>query len=555
MGRIRITGMNSGLDTDSMVKELVNAYEKQGEKYTKAKTKSEWKQEAWDTLNGKIKNFYSKYASNMRFSSEYSKKKTTVSDSSKATIITGDNAVNGTQSLKINRLAKAGYLTGGEITVKSGNKDVKATGKTTLADLGITESAKITIGNDSKSKTFEIDSSTTLNEFAKMASAAGYNASFDESTGRFFVSSKTSGKSADFNITSDTFDGNRALAKLGLQSEDYFSELGNTRGNSLVALAQQAAADRGVEYSDDILDEFRGYRDEALAAAKITDNNIFAHKIDGVDAEIELNGARFTSSTNTFSVNGLTITAKDTTDQELSIVTDTDYDEIYDTIKNFFNEYNSLMNEMDKLYNAKSSKGYEPLTSEEKDAMTDDEIEKWETKIKDALLRSDSELDTIASSMRSAMLSTFKIGGETYSLASFGINTLGYFEAPDNEKNAYHIDGDKDDANTSGNADKLRAMIASNPSATASFFQQLSGKLYDAMNKIQSRSDNYTSYGNFFSDKKLKNEIEDQTKQVDKWEKYVADQEDKYYKQFTAMESAMSSLNSQQSYISQLFAG
>lgn len=37
MGRIRITGMNSGLDTDSMVKELVNAYEKQGEKYTKAR--------------------------------------------------------------------------------------------------------------------------------------------------------------------------------------------------------------------------------------------------------------------------------------------------------------------------------------------------------------------------------------------------------------------------------------------------------------------------------------------------------------------------------------
>ena len=98
-------------------------------------------------------------------------------------------------------------------------------------------------------------------------------------------------------------------------------------------------------------------------------------------------------------------------------------------------------------------------------------------------------------------------------------------------------------------------MIASNPSATASFFQQLSGKLYDAMNKIQSRSDSYTSYGNFFSDKKLQNDYVEKDKQVTKWEQYVADQEEKYYKQFTAMESAMSSLNSQQSYISQLFAG
>ena len=41
MGKIRITGMNSGLDTDAMVRELVNAYEKQGEKYTKTKKYAE----------------------------------------------------------------------------------------------------------------------------------------------------------------------------------------------------------------------------------------------------------------------------------------------------------------------------------------------------------------------------------------------------------------------------------------------------------------------------------------------------------------------------------
>ena len=75
------------------------------------------------------------------------------------------------------------------------------------------------------------------------------------------------------------------------------------------------------------------------------------------------------------------------------------------------------------------------------------------------------------------------------------------------------------------------------------------------MNKISSTSDNYTSFGNFYSDKKLQADYVDKQKQVDKWDKYVADQEEKYYRQFTAMESAMSSLNSQQQYISQLFAG
>ncbi len=517
MGKIRITGMNSGLDTDAMVRELVNAYEKQGEKYSKAKTKTEWKQEAWATLNTKIKNFFTKQANNMRWSTAYSKKKTSVSDSSKASVVSSDGAVNGTQTLSISKLAKSGYLTGGELKVNNGTetepKYEKATKTTTLGDLGLGDgTATITIGKgpnvdgvftETSKQTFTVNKDTTLEQFAKYVSAAGYNASFDESTGRFFVSSKESGADNNFEFES---------TGLGATVED------------LLKLKDTGAADG-------------------------------AKKINGEDAEIVLNGATFKSATNSFSINGLTITAKDVTSETLSLVTDTDYDEIYDNVKNFFKEYNSLMNEMDKLFNAKSAKGYEPLTADEKDAMTDDEIKQWETKIKDALLKDDSDLDTIASTMRNAMLSTFTIDGKKYSLSSFGINTLGYFNAADNEKNAYHIDGDKDDADTSGNPDKLRSMIASDPAATASFFQQLAQNLYDSMNKISSVSDNYKSFGNFYNDKKLQNEYVDKTKQVDKWDKYVAEMEEKYYKQFTAMESAMSSLNSQQSYISQLFAG
>ena len=515
MGRIRITGMNSGLDTDSMVKELVNAYEKQGEKYTKAKTKTEWKQEAWTVLNNKIKNFFSKQASNMRFSSAYSKKATTVSDSTKASVVTSSNAVNGSQTLKVNKLAKAAYLTGAELT-KTG--EGKVTADTTLAELGYTGGATtLKIGKGVKkdgvysegyvTPDIAISGATTLKDFTDQVSAAGYNANFDESTGRLFISSKESGAKNDFTIEAtggEETDSYKALKALGLN-------VTNAEGGAFMT--------------------------------------------HGDDAEIELNGAKFKSNTNTFSINGLTITAKEVTSGTISLVTDTDYNEIYDNIKDFFKEYSSLMNEMDKLYNAASSKGYEPLTSEEKDAMTDDEVEKWEKKIKDSLLKGDSELDSVASVMRKAMLSTFKIGDDTYSLANFGIHTLGYFESADNEKNAYHIDGNKDDPETAGNEDKLRAMIASNPEVTASFFQKLSQGLYDAMNKIQSTSDNYKSFGNFFSDKKLQNEYVDQEKQVKKWEDYVAKQEDKYYKQFTAMESAMSSLNSQQQYISQLFAG
>ncbi len=72
------------------------------------------------------------------------------------------------------------------------------------------------------------------------------------------------------------------------------------------------------------------------------------------------------------------------------------------------------------------------------------------------------------------------------------------------------------------------------------------------MNDIQKQSDNYTSYGSFYSDKKLQSDYDTQTEQVNKWADYVAEMEEKYYKQFSAMETALSSLQEQQTSISQL---
>ena len=76
-----------------------------------------------------------------------------------------------------------------------------------------------------------------------------------------------------------------------------------------------------------------------------------------------------------------------------------------------------------------------------KSSMSDSEIEKWETKIKDAILRKDSTLGTIQNAMTSAMMQSYTVNGKSYSLASFGISTLGYLNASKNENYAYHIDG------------------------------------------------------------------------------------------------------------------
>ena len=217
-----------------------------------------------------------------------------------------------------------------------------------------------------------------------------------------------------------------------------------------------------------------------------------------------------------------------------------------------FTDYNKLIKSMDEAYNADSSKGYEPLTDDEKSAMTDDEVEKWEAKIKDSLLRKDDTLSSIINTMKNDMASSFTINGKSYALSSFGIATQGYFASGENEKGVYHIDGDSDDSVTSGNDDKLRAAIAGDPETVVSFFSQLFSKVYtDLGNKMatSSVSSAYTVY----NDKQMNKQYSEYTTKISDAESKITTWEDYYYSKFSAMESALSKLNSQTSSMSGLF--
>lgn len=273
-----------------------------------------------------------------------------------------------------------------------------------------------------------------------------------------------------------------------------------------------------------------------------------AVRIQGQDAIVELNGATFTSASNNFQINGLTITAKQLTgaDEEISITTDTDTQGIYDMIKGFFTEYNTLIKEMDSLYNADSAKGYEPLTDDEKEAMTDKEIEKWEEKIKKALLRRDDTLQSVSDSVKNAFQKSYEINGKMYSLSSFGIKTGGYFTSGDNEKSIFHIDGDSKDSTSSGNTDKLMAAIASDPDTVCEFFNKLADGVYTELsNKM--RGTTLSSAYTVYNDKSMKNEYNEYTKTIKSWEEKIESYEEKYRKQFTAMEKALATLNSNSS--------
>lgn len=270
-----------------------------------------------------------------------------------------------------------------------------------------------------------------------------------------------------------------------------------------------------------------------------------ASRVDAQDAKITLNNADFTSSSNVFNINGLTIkaTAKTADGETLSINTDTDTQGIYDKIKDFLTDYNSIINELTSLYNADSAKGYEPLTDDEKESMSDKEVEKWETKIKDSILRNDSTVGGVMNAMTTAMMKSYTINGKSYSLSSFGIHTQGYLNSAKNEQYAYHIDGDEDDTITSGNTDKLMDMINNNPEDLEEFMKQLTSGLYSALDS-KMKSTTLSSAYTIYNDKQMTREYNNYTKEIKEWETKISDLEDRYYKQFSTMETQLAKMQS-----------
>ena len=273
--------------------------------------------------------------------------------------------------------------------------------------------------------------------------------------------------------------------------------------------------------------------------------------IEASDSKIILNGAELTSSSAVVSANGLdiTLTGLTKTDEPITFSVTNDTESVYNSIKSFLKEYNSVMKEMNTLYNADSAKGYEPLTSEEKEAMSDDDVKLWEDKIKNSLLRSDSTLSSIMSSMRSAMMSTVEYDGKTYALSSFGIMTSTDYT----EGGLLHIYGDADDSVYSAKDDKLKKALDEDPDAVIATLTGVFGKLRETMSQKMSAT-KYSSSLTFYNDIKMKSDVKSYEDEIEDWEDRLAEMEDSYYSKFTAMETALAKLQSQQSSMSSLFS-
>lgn len=632
---MRMTGLVSGMDTESMVKELVSASSEKVNKIKQKKQDVEWKKEIWSGLNTKIYNFYKTQLSAFKTVSNYKTKKATASDETKVSVKAGSGATNGTHSVSVEQTASSAYLTGDnikaygksyttyndaglstkfadmvdaqganlglagqKITISAGNDTIPAlelelggsgdngvesisalnaklkatsgyenlqaslkdgklvftnssektlddgtkvgeiytiesaalgmsgevgyekgdadsntmsvgftakvkqdftsadiSGSTKLADLGIKVGTTFSVNG----KDFVVDDKSTINDFTTAVSKMGVSASFDASHGRFYLNASKTGAANDFNLTSSD---SSALEALGLGSK--------------------------------------------------------AEKVDARDAIIYYNKVKYTSDSNTLTVNGLTITAKAKTDSVVNVEVAADTDSAYNTVKKFVKAYNDLIDEMNKYYNEKDA-GYDALTEDERSKLSDTQIEKWEEKAKQGLLRRDSTLQTLLSGMRTTLNRGVQVTMEDGSTKTMTLASLGIVTGDYTENGKLHILGDEDDDQYSSETNTLKNLLESGSDIVGQVIggsTNTSGvgtQMYDYLRKSMTRIEGVRSTQTFYNDKTLDSEIDDYDDDIDKWDEKLQNLEDKYYDQFSKMESAMAKLQSQQSYLSSLF--
>ena len=282
---------------------------------------------------------------------------------------------------------------------------------------------------------------------------------------------------------------------------------------------------------------------------------------EGQNAKFTINNLETERNSNTFTMNGVSFTLKQTfndnadstlnTTPLITVSVNNDTNQVFENIKKFVTQYNELIDKIQKKTSEERYRAYTPLTDEQREQLSDKQQEQWEEKAKSGLLRRDSTLTSLLTKMRTDFYTSVdnSEAGMYDQLAKIGISTT-----------ANYLEGGKLEINET----KLKAAIEADPQAVEKLFnasgngygqQGIVQRLYDSVNntmdKIKERAGNSYSTNTQFT---LGKELNLLNTKIDSFEDRLLKVEDRYYRQFTAMEQAISKANSQSASLMQYFS-
>jgi flagellar hook-associated protein 2 len=269
----------------------------------------------------------------------------------------------------------------------------------------------------------------------------------------------------------------------------------------------------------------------------------------GRNAVLSINGIETQRSSNTFSVDGVTVTLNETTDKAEIINVSRNTEQIVDGIIEFVDEYNKLVEELTGMIKAKPVyRDYPPLTSAQKKEMSEREIELWEEKAKEGLLSNDPTIYRLLERLRSTLYS--RVPGSSYALYDLGIETSSLFR--DNGKLVIN------------DRAKLLKAIEADPESIYTLFTDGQNGIATSINNILN-STIKVSYGGsgslvqlagtaaFSGSSSLDRQIEQMENKLKELQKRYDAEKTRYWNQFNKMEELISTMNQQSSWLYSMF--
>ncbi|UZQ83496.1 flagellar filament capping protein FliD [Thermoanaerobacter sp. RKWS2] len=582
---LRISGLATGLDTDSMVQQLMKAASIPLDKLEQQKQWYQWQQEDLRDINTQLMSLRNDIVFKLKLQGTFMAKTVTSSNPSVATATAGVNAVNGTYTISVTQLAQAATTAS---TDKIGAATKNSDGTYTYNTLNNTGNDIYLYlkGLDGTNKQIVIKNGATINDVVTainaQTNATGVIATYDPGLDRLFLVSNFTGANSKIDFSGTNVDGANFLAnklKINIAQLSSSAALGlggnsgivNNTGSDIslqlngktIIVAKGAtvqnfvdainAAGANVTASYDstsdkvILTASAGYSIDFTGTGpdgmnllnntlKLTISSISAQ---GQDAKFTFNGVQMTSSTNNVTVAGINITLTGTSNSTTTLTVLTDVDKIYNTIKSFIDSYNDIITKINAKLTEKRYYDYPPLTSEQKQAMKDSDITLWEQKARSGNLANDETLMRIYYSMRNVVSSTVSGVG---SLSSIGITTGQWYEG-----GKLYID-----------ETKLRDAIATNPQLVMNIFtgtstsQGIAQQLYDTLNSgIDAITQKAGSTTQLYDTSFIGNRIREIDDRIAQMQDYLNNLEQRYYAQFTQLEMYVSQMNSQSAWLSQ----
>lgn len=564
---MRITGL-SGMDTESMVNDLMKAERMKMDKYYQSKQTSTWRQEQYNDVNKDFANFIldvskefgvtrRSYGSMIQSTDSLSWVKKAVSSDENIFIAKATaKGASGTHKIKVKQLAD-GVSVASASEVKAGADKAESTD--TLENLGVTATGDLTlkfkanIDGTEKDVTVTYTKETTIKELVDKINSAqttdedelGIQASFDSGSGRLFLSTKKTGENAQIKVTEDAQNlliGADNKFKIPVSGNEY---LGGKTGQAAII-------------------DFDGAKDIKY-------------------------------DSNQFTINGIQLDLKSKptdTNKEFTVRVDTDVDAVYDKIKVFVEKYNEMVDKMNKKVVEKRYRDFQPLTAEQKKEMKEEDIKLWEQKAKSGLLKNDELINRSLEKMRSGLYENVSdVTGGFSQLTQIGITTgewkdRGKLKISDDIEHGLKAAIQKDvngvlellfkpssiknetEGMPGGLTDQEKEEYKANQRKKMREQSGLINRLFDdvviGMKEIVDKSgtgDNASLYRDVkqnilidFVTKSgaksiLDNDILDIEKKIKVEEKRLTSKEESYWRKFSAMEKALSQLQSQSSWL------